>query len=61
MLGLGETIRVSQSGFEQVRNGLMLSSYVQAESTEAATEIFKNHSHLQIPGATIEVTGAKQM
>lgn len=60
-IGLGKTLKVSSNGIEPTQNGLMLSSYVQAESTEAAAELFKDHPHLQIPGATIEVMEAKQM
>lgn len=60
-IALGKTKRVSAGGVEDARNGLMLSSYVQAESLEAAAEIFKNHPHLSIPGATIEVIEARQM
>jgi hypothetical protein len=60
-IALGKTKRVSQSGIEDARNGLMLSSYVEAESLEAAAEIFKNHPHLSIPGATIEVIETRPM
>ena len=60
-VGLGKAIRVSASGIENAQNGLMLSSYVQAESAEAAAELFKNHPHLQIPGATIEVMEANPL
>lgn len=60
-IGLGSTKRVSQNGIEDTRNGMMLSSYVAAESLEAAAEIFKNHPHMGIPGATIEVMEARPM
>ncbi len=60
-ISLGTTKRVSQSGIEDAKNGMMLSSYVAAESAEAAAEIFKNHPHLGIPGATIEVMEARPM
>jgi hypothetical protein len=60
-IALGKTKRVSAAGIEDVRNGFMLSSYVTAESPEAAAEIFKGHPHLQIPGATIEIMEARQM
>jgi hypothetical protein len=60
-VALGKTKKVSMSGIEDTRNGLMLSSYVQAESPEAAAEIFKNHPHLGIPGATIEVMETREM
>lgn len=54
-IGLGKTKRISTNGVEDTKNGLMLSSYVEAESLEAAAEMFKDHPHLEIPGATIEV------
>lgn len=60
-ISLGKTKRVSSSGVEDTRNGLMLSSYVAAESAEAAAEMFKNHPHLGIPGATIEIMEARQV
>lgn len=60
-IALGKTKKVDQNGVSDARNGLMLSSYVQAESLEAAAEIFKNHPHLGIPGATIEVVEARPM
>lgn len=60
-IGLGSTKRVSQNGIEDARNGMMLSSYVAAESLEAAAEIFKNHPHMGIPGATIEIMEARPM
>lgn len=54
-IGLGKTKRVSAEGVSDTKNGIMLSSYVEAESPEAAAELFKNHPHLKIPGATIEI------
>jgi hypothetical protein len=60
-IALGKTKRVSSAGVEDARNGFMLSSYVEAESLEAAAEIFKNHPHLEIPEATIEVIETRQM
>jgi hypothetical protein len=60
-ISLGKTLRVSQQGAAPAQNGMMLSSYVQAESTEAAAELFKDHPHLQLPGATIDVMEANQL
>jgi hypothetical protein len=60
-ISLGKTLRVSAGGVTPVQNGMMLSSYVQAESTEAAAAIFKDHPHLQLPGATIDVMEANQL
>lgn len=60
-IALGATKEVSAAGIKDTKNGLMLSSYVQAASLEAAAEIFKDHPHLAIPGATIEVIATRQM
>lgn len=54
-IGLGKTKRVTAGGIEDTKNNLMLSSYVEAESHEAAAEIFRNHPHFGIPGASIDV------
>lgn len=54
-ISLGKTKRVSASGVEDVKNDMMMSSYVQGESAEAVAEIFKGHPHFGIPGATIEI------
>lgn len=60
-IALGKTKRVSASGVEDVKNDMMLSSYVQGESAEAVAEAFKNHPHFAIPGATIEIMEARSM
>ena len=60
-IALGTTKRVSSNGIEDTRNGIMLSSYVAAESLEAAAAIFADHPHLGIPGATIEVMEVSPM
>jgi hypothetical protein len=51
----GKTKRVTSAGVEDVRNDIMLYSIVEAPSHEAAAKPFEGHSHLQIPGATIEI------
>jgi hypothetical protein len=54
---LGKTKRVDQSGASNSRNEIGGYSIVQAESHDAATKIFgKDHPHLQMPGAWIEIT-----
>lgn len=58
-IALGKTKRVSAVGVEDVKNDMMLSSYVQGESAEAVAEIFKDHPHFTIPGATIEIMEAR--
>ncbi len=60
-IALGKTKRVSANGVEDVKNDMMLSSYVQAESSEAIAEVFKDHPHFGIPGATIEIMEARSM
>lgn len=60
-IALGKTKRVSASGVEDARNDMMLSSYAQGESAEAVAEIFKDHPHFTIPGATIEIMEARPM
>lgn len=60
-IALGKTKRVSASGVEDVKNDMMLSSYVQGESAEAVAEVFKDHPHFGIPGATIEIMEARAM
>jgi hypothetical protein len=54
-IALGKTKRVSSSGVEDVKNDMMMSSYAQGESAEAVAELFKDHPHFGIPGATIEI------
>jgi len=60
-IALGKTKRVSAEGVADVRNDMMLSSYVQGESAEAVAEAFKNHPHFGIPGATIEIMEVRPM
>jgi hypothetical protein len=60
-IALGKTKRVSASGVEDVKNDMMLSSYVQGESAEAVAELFKDHPHFGIPGATIEIMETRPM
>ncbi|MBM3272350.1 hypothetical protein FJY94_03710 [Candidatus Kaiserbacteria bacterium] len=60
-ISLGRNTRVTKEGAAEMRNDLMLSSYVQAESAEAAAELFKDHPHFGIPGATIDIMEARQI
>ena len=60
-IALGKTKSVKASGIEDTKNGFMLSSYVQAESLEAAAEIFKDHPHLKLPEATIEIMETREL
>lgn len=60
-IALGKTKRVSAGGVEDVKNDMMISSYAQGESAEEVAEVFKDHPHFGIPGATIEIMEARQM
>ena len=51
----GKTKRVSSNGVSDARNDIMLYSFVEAESHEAAAKAFESHPHLQIPQSSIEV------
>jgi hypothetical protein len=53
---LGKTKRVDSNGASNTKNEVGGYSVVQAESHDAATKIFgKDHPHLQMPGAWIEI------
>jgi hypothetical protein len=53
---LGKTKRVDSNGASNTKNDIGGYSVVQAESHDAAAKIFdKEHPHLQIPGAWIEI------
>jgi hypothetical protein len=59
---LGKTKRVDSKGASDTKNGLGGYSIVQADSADAATKIFgKDHPHLQMPGAWIEVIDIVQL
>lgn len=60
-IALGKTKRVSASGAEDTKNEMMISSYVQGESLEAVADMFKDHPHFAIPGATIEIMETREM
>ncbi len=53
--GVGKPKRVTSSGVADARNDLMMYSFVEAESPEAAADMFKGHPHFGIPGGSIEV------
>jgi hypothetical protein len=53
---LGKTMRVDSNGASNTKNEIGGYSVVQAESHDAAATIFgKEHPHLQMPGAWIEI------
>ena len=54
---LGKTKRVDANGAKDTKNEVGGYSVVQADSHDAAAKIFgKDHPHLQMPGAWIEIT-----
>lgn len=59
--GVGKPKRITPNGMEDARNDIMMYSFVEAESLEAATEMFKDHPHFGIPGAWIEVMPIKEV
>jgi hypothetical protein len=54
-LPIGKTKRVTAEGVADGKNELNWYLVVEAESHEAAAEMFKGHPHLTIPSAYIEV------
>ena len=53
--GVGKPKRVTKGGVEDSRNDLMMYSFVEADSLEAAAKMFEGHPHFGIPGGVIEV------
>lgn len=53
--GVGKTKRVTASGATDTRNDIMLYAIIEADSHDAAANLFKSHPHLQIPQSSIEV------
>jgi hypothetical protein len=52
---LGKTKRVTSQGVEDTTNDLNYCCIVEAESHEAAAELFKDNPHLQIPTSYVDV------
>lgn len=57
--GTGRPKRITKEGVTDERNDMMMYSMVEAESLEAAAEMFKDHPHFGIPGSWIEVMPTK--
>jgi hypothetical protein len=57
----GKTKRIAGDGVADTRNDIMLYSLVEAESHDAAAQMFRNHPHLQIPQSSIEVMEVRSM
>ena len=53
---LGKTKRISASGVEDARNALTGYVIIEADSHDAAAQMFKDHPHFMIfPGEAVEV------
>ena len=53
---LGKTKRINAEGISDTKNEITAYTIVQAESHEAAAELFANHPHFMIfPGQSVEV------
>jgi hypothetical protein len=59
-LPLGKTKRITSDGIVDTKNDLNWYLVVNADSHEAAADLFKNHPHLAIPSAYIEVMDASR-
>ncbi|MBV1701515.1 MAG: hypothetical protein KGQ46_06805 [Hyphomicrobiales bacterium] len=57
----GQTKRVTTAGVADTKNDIMLYSFIEAESLEAAAKAFEGHPHLQIPQSSIEVMAVRAM
>ncbi len=60
-IAVGKAKRVTKGNVADASNDIMISSYVEAESPEAAAALFTDHPHFGIPGATIEVMPIRPM
>ncbi len=54
-MAAGKTKRVTSAGVIDTRNDIMLYSFIEAESHEAAAKAYEGHPHFGIPQASIEV------
>ena len=53
--GVGRPKRITKDGVTDERNDIMMYSFIEADSLEAAASLFKDHPHFGIPGSWIEV------
>jgi hypothetical protein len=59
---LGKTKRVDAKGTSDTKNSVCGYSIVQADSSDAAAKMFgKDHPHLQMPGAWVEIVEVMQV
>jgi len=57
----GKTKRVLSTGTSDAKNDIVLYSFIEAQSHEAAAKSFESHPHLQIPQSSIEVMEVRPM
>ena len=57
----GKTKEVTASGVGDTRNDIILYSFVEAQSHEAAANAFALHPHLKIPQSSIQVMEVRPM
>jgi hypothetical protein len=57
----GRTKRVTETGVSETKNDILMYSFVEAESHEAAAKAFENHPHLRIPQSSIEVMSVRPL
>lgn len=53
--GVGRPKKITSNGIEDMRNDIMMYSFVEAASLEEASQMFVGHPHFGIPGGWIEV------
>lgn len=58
---VGRPKRITATNVEDTRNDIMIYSLVEAESLEAATDMFKDHPHLGMLGGWIEIMHASSI
>ena len=59
-LPVGKTMRVTKDGAAAARNDINWYLVVEAESQDAAVEMFKDHPHLAIPTSYIDISDASR-
>jgi len=52
---LGKTMRVTPSGMSPTKNEITGFTVVQADSFDDAAKMFKDHPHLKLKGATVDI------
>jgi hypothetical protein len=57
----GKTKRVTASGVSDTKNDIIMCSFVEAETHDAAARAFENHPHLQISQSSIEIMYVRPM